>query len=61
MKYWAFAFYTVIYEATIWGVFGYAVFWLDHHGAWMILAFILSVGQIPPRKFGIDIKKALDE
>lgn len=53
MKYWAFATYSVLYEAIIWGVFGYAVFVEGHSGWWLVLATFLSLAQLPSKRFGI--------
>jgi len=55
---WAFAIYSILYEAIIWGVFGYAVFVLGHTGWWLLLAVILSGAQLKPRHFGIKVEQA---
>lgn len=52
-KYTAFVVYTILYEALIWGVFGYAVFVLGHSGWWFLLALLLSGSQLKARRFGI--------
>jgi len=54
-----FALYSVIYEAIIWGVFGYSVFWLNHSGWWMLLAVFMSVSQMKPRHFGVRTTSAI--
>ena len=41
-----FVVYSVLFEAIIWGVFGYAVFVLGHCGWWMALAVFLSTSQL---------------
>lgn len=51
---WAFAAYSVLYEAIVWGLFGWAVFERGHSGRWMLLALVLSAAQLKPRSFGID-------
>jgi len=53
MNYWAFAVYTVIFEAMIWGVFGYAVFIQGHSGWWILVAIIISGAQLKPKHFNI--------
>lgn len=53
----AFAIYSVLFEAIIWGIFGYAVFILNHSGWWMLLAFCLSGMQLKPSHFGINTCK----
>jgi hypothetical protein len=50
---WAFAVYSILFEAIIWGVFGYAVFILGHSGWWMALAAVISGAQLRPKHFGI--------
>lgn len=48
-----FAAYSVAYEAIIWGVFGYAIFWQGHSGWWVLVALLLSGSQLKPKHFGI--------
>lgn len=50
---WAFTIYTLVYEAVIWGVFGYAVFGLGFSGWWVLLAVFLSGSQLKPQYFGL--------
>lgn len=51
MKYWAFAFYSIFYEAIVWCIFGYAVFFLHESAWWFLLATLLSCGQWKPAHF----------
>lgn len=53
-KYVVFALYSVLFEAIIWGVFGYAVFIVGHSGWWVLVAILLSGSQLKPRHFGIN-------
>jgi len=48
-----FAIYTILYEAIVWGVFGYAVFIAGHSGWWVLLAVLISAGQLKPKHFGV--------
>lgn len=48
-----FAVYSILFESIVWGIFGYAVFWKDHSGWWIVVAFIVSGSQLKPRHFGI--------
>ena len=48
-----FLIYSLVYNITIWGIFGYAVFILNRSGWWMILACFLSILQLRPSNFGI--------
>lgn len=50
---WAFMVYTVLFEAIVWGLFGWAVFWQGRSAWWMLLAVILSGAQLKPKHFGI--------
>ena len=50
---WAFVVYTVIYEAIIWGVFGWAVFVQGRSGWWILAAAVVSGAQLKPSRFGI--------
>ena len=59
-KIWAFCIYSVMFEAIVWGVFGYAVFWQNHSGWWMVLAVALSSSQLKPKSFGIGSIDASD-
>lgn len=54
MKYWAFAVYSVLFEAIIWGLFGWAVFVNGYSGWWIIVAVIMSACQLKPKHFGIE-------
>ena len=47
-----FAIYSILFELIVWGIFGYAVFVLNHNGWWMLLAVILSSGQLRLKHFG---------
>ena len=57
---WAFAIYSLFFEAIIWGVFSYAVFWQGRSGWWILVAIIMSGCQLKPKHFGIDIGKSDD-
>jgi hypothetical protein len=48
-----FAIYSVLYEAIVWGLFGWAVFVQDRSPWWLLLALILSGAQLKPKSFGI--------
>jgi hypothetical protein len=50
---WAFALYSILYEAIIWGVFGWAVFVNGHSGWWVLVAVWASSSQLKPSAFGI--------
>lgn len=50
---WAFAVYSVLFEAIVWGWFSWAVFWQGRSGWWMLLASMLSAAQLKPKHFGI--------
>lgn len=50
---WAFAIYSICFEAIVWGLFGYAVFWKGFSGWWMAFAVVLSGCQLKPEQFGI--------
>jgi len=52
-----FAIYSILYEAIIWGIFGWAVFVKDHSGWWVIIAIISSAAQLKPAAFGIVVPK----
>jgi len=56
-----FTIYTVLYEAIIWGIFGYGVFGLGHSGWWMLLACLLSASQLKLRHFGIKQENGIDD
>jgi hypothetical protein len=43
----------VAYEAIVWGIFGYAIFWQGHSGWWVIVALLISGAQMKPHHFGI--------
>ena len=51
---WAFAFYSVCYQALIWGLFGWAVFLNGNSGWWIVLAIMISESQYAPDRFGIN-------
>jgi len=55
---WAFAVYSVLFEAIVWGLFGWAIFWQGRSGWWVLVALMLSGAQLQPKHFGI---KAADE
>jgi hypothetical protein len=46
-----FTIYSILYEAIIWGVFGYAVFYKDCSSWWILLAVIMSGAQFKPNSF----------
>lgn len=48
-----FAIYSIIYEAIIWGIFGYAVFVKDRSGWWVLVAIMCSGAQLKPKHFGM--------
>ena len=48
-----FATYSILYEAIIWGIFGWAVFVKDRSGWWVLVAIICSGSQLKPKHFGI--------
>ena len=48
-----FAIYSILYEAIVWGIFGYAVFVKDRSGWWVLVAIICSGAQLKPKHFGI--------
>lgn len=52
-KLWAFAIYSVLYEAIIWSVFGYGIFVNGHSGWWALLAVFMSGAQLRPKHFGL--------
>lgn len=54
---WAFAIYSLIYEAIIWGIFAWAVFWRGYSGWWVLVAIIMSGNQLKPKHFGISMGK----
>jgi len=51
---WAFVVYSILYEAIIWGIFGWAVFFNGHSGWWILVAMLMSSSQLQPRNFGIN-------
>lgn len=53
-RYYAFAAYSIFYEAIIWLTFGCAVFVLGHSGWWLLLAVVMSGCQLRPKHFGIE-------
>ena len=53
---WAFAVYSVLYEAIVWGVFGWAVFYNGYSGWWILVAIIISNMQLKPKHFGIGVE-----
>ncbi|MEX3690801.1 hypothetical protein AB3X91_11850 [Paraburkholderia sp. BR14263] len=55
MKVIAFAIYSIFFEAIVWGIFGYAVFWQGHSGWWALLAVFVSSRQMRPKHFGIRV------
>lgn len=48
-----FAIYSILYEAIIWGIFGWAVFVNGRSGWWVLVAIICSGAQLKPKHFGI--------
>ena len=50
---WAFAIYSICYEAIVWGIFGYAVFIQDRSAWWIVVAIFISGCQLKPKWFGI--------
>lgn len=48
-----FAIYSILYEAIIWGIFGYAVFVKDRSGWWVLVAIMCSEAQLKPKHFDI--------
>jgi hypothetical protein len=56
MKYWAFAFYSVIFEGIVWGIFGWAVFIGGHSGWWILVALLISGSQLKPKHFNITLE-----
>lgn len=54
-KFYAFAAYSVFFEAIIWLPFCYAVFALGHSGWWFFLAVFMSNCQLRPKHFGIQM------
>ena len=48
-----FVIYTLIFEAMIWGGFGFVVFALGNSGWWMALAVVVSSAQMMPERFGV--------
>ena len=50
-----FAIYSVLYEAIIWGIFGWAVFIDGNSGWWILVAIICSGAQLKPKHFGIGV------
>jgi hypothetical protein len=57
---WAFVIYSIFFEAIVWGLFGYVVFWKGYSGWWIVLALAISAAQIKPSDFGIT-KKEVDK
>ena len=53
-----FAIYSIIYEAIIWGIFGWAVFVNGRSGWWLLVAIFCSGAQLKPKHFGICEAKA---
>lgn len=51
-----FALYSILYEAIVWGLFGWAVFVKDRSGWWVLVALMLSGAQLKPKHFGIRTK-----
>ena len=51
-----FAIYSIIFEAIVWGIFGYAVFWQGHSPWWFWPALFVSSCQLKPEAFGINNK-----
>lgn len=49
-----FVLYSLLFEALVWGIFGYAVFILHHSGWWMALAVFISSAQFRPKSFGLN-------
>lgn len=54
-----FAIYSIIYEAIIWGIFGWAVFVNGCSGWWVLVAIYSSSAQLKPKHFGIPVSDAL--
>jgi len=54
---WAFAVYSVLFEAIVWGLFGWAVFWQGRSGWWVLVALMLSGAQLKSKHFGIAVAK----
>jgi len=52
---WAFAVYSVLFEAIVWGLFGWAIFWQGRSGWWVLVALMLSCAQLKPKHFGIKV------
>ena len=52
-----FATYTVIYEAMIWSIFGWAVFINGGSGWWVLVAIFCSASQLKPKHFGIKVSE----
>lgn len=48
-----FVLYASIFQATIWGVFGFLIYKESAHPAWLFLALVVSVRQLGPNSFGI--------
>ena len=57
---WAFVVYSVLLEAIIWGIFGWAVFVDGHSWWWILLAVYLSSAKLKGKHFGIT-KEAQNE
>lgn len=58
---WAFAIYSIAYEAIIWGTFGYAVFVKGESGWWMLMALFCAACQLKPKRFGITTHGSNDD
>lgn len=50
-----FALYSVLFEGIVWSLFGYAVFWQNRSGWWILVALLLSGAQLKPKHFGITV------
>lgn len=48
-----FALYSILFEMIVWGLFGYAVFWRERSGWWLLVAMWCSASQLKPKHFGI--------
>lgn len=56
MNYWAFAIYSIIFEAIVWVIFGWAVFVNGNSAWWILVAAIVSSSQLKPKHFNITVQ-----